>query len=145
VIVLVDSSVWVSAFLTPKGKPAELLKLWKNGAFQNVCSTKILLEVELALHAPRIFLKYRLQAAEIDKYIELLAGQSLLVSPPGAVRFCRDPHDDHLLEAALLAKAGCIATRDDDLKRDPKLIGLLLSFGMEILSVRQMLRLLSSE
>ncbi|MBI5245274.1 MAG: hypothetical protein HY922_16550 [Elusimicrobia bacterium] len=49
------------------------------------------------------------------------------------------------MEAALLAKAGRIATRDDDLKRNPKLTGLLLSFGVEILSVRQMLRLLSSK
>lgn len=142
-IVLVDSSVWISAFLTPKGKPAELLNLWRNGAFQNVCSLQILQEIGLALHQPRIFGKYHLNSEEINKYLELLAGQSLLVAPPGAVKFCRDPHDDHILEAALIAKVEHIVTRDDDLKGDASLTDLFSSFGVKIISVRQALTLLS--
>jgi predicted nucleic acid-binding protein len=49
-----------------------------------------------------------------------------------------------VLETALLGKAEYLVTRDDDLKRDPDLIQKMAEQGVQVVSVQQFLKRLSS-
>ncbi len=66
------------------------------------------------------------------------------MEPTGELHLCRDPADDFLLETALLGQAGYMVTRDDDLKRDLELIQQMEEQGIQVLSVRQFLKLVES-
>lgn len=61
----------------------------------------------------------------------------------GGLKICRDPDDDEILEAAIQGKAEYLVTRDDDLKRDLDLINIARLNGVNVISIRMFLRLLS--
>jgi predicted nucleic acid-binding protein len=71
--------------------------------------------------------------------MQLLVRRSQVVLPTGALRECRDPDDDLILETALLGQARYAVSRDDDIKRDRDLIKHLQAHGVAILSVQQFL------
>lgn len=105
VIVLVDTNVWVSAFINPHGAPAKLKDAWTCGDFQAVVSVPLLDELAEVLARPRIAKKYGLDAREIGEFLRLLSVRAIKVMPAGSLRVCRDPDDDLILETALLGRA----------------------------------------
>jgi putative PIN family toxin of toxin-antitoxin system len=91
------------------------------------------------LTCPRITRKYPIQSADVPEFLQLLIRRSQIVVPTGAVRECRDPDDDLILETALVGQAQYAVTRDDDIKRDRDLIEHLRAHGVTVLSVQQFL------
>ncbi len=138
-IVVVDTNVWVSAFINPHGPPAQIREAFVLGRFQVVLSVPILDEIAEVLARPRIRGKYGLDENEIAEFLRALAQHSIPVVPTGNLHICRDPDDDLVLETALLGKAQYMITRDDDLKRDPDLIAQMQAYQITVLSVRQFL------
>ena len=59
-IVLLDTNVWVSAFINPHGLPARLRDAWMVGQFDVVVSIPLLEEIADVLTRPRIQAKYGL-------------------------------------------------------------------------------------
>ena len=104
-----------------------------------ITSPSLLDEIRSTLSEPRLSKKYGLSNTEVEQFLELLLLRSLVVFPTGAVKQCRDPRDDFLLEAALLGHADYLVSRDDDIKRDADLIQSMGKEGIRILSVRQFL------
>ncbi|MEN3001572.1 MAG: putative toxin-antitoxin system toxin component, PIN family [Armatimonadota bacterium] len=141
--VVIDTNVWVSAFLTPHGAAAQVARAFREGRIESVVSEPILQEVRAVLLRPRIQRKYPITEAQVDEYLRLIREQSLVVELLGVLQRCRDPRDNFLLETAVLGNAECIVTRDDDLKRDIDLMTTMQRLGVEILSVRQLLERLS--
>ncbi|MBI4605991.1 MAG: putative toxin-antitoxin system toxin component, PIN family [Planctomycetes bacterium] len=139
VVVLVDTNVWVSAFLNPRGSPARIRKAWYAGRFDAVMSAPLLEELADVLARPRIVRKYGLSTKEIEQFIRLLGQGGIPVPVTGSLRECRDPDDDVVLETAVAGKAKYVVTRDDDIKRDEDLIARLSTRGVVVLSVRQFL------
>jgi putative PIN family toxin of toxin-antitoxin system len=117
-VVLVDTNVWVSAFINPFGPPARLIRCWLDNRFQAVVSLPLLDELADVLSRPRITHKYPVRPADVEEFLELLVQRSQVVVPTGSVHECRDPDDDMILETALLGQAQYAVTRDDDIKRD---------------------------
>ncbi|HCJ67109.1 MAG TPA: putative toxin-antitoxin system toxin component, PIN family [Elusimicrobia bacterium] len=144
-IVLLDTNVWISAFLNPYGYPAKLILLWLDEKFQVVLSPQILNEIRSVLHRPRIKNKYKIQNYEIDRFIYLLIQHGLIVFPSGKFKLCRDRRDNHLLEAVLLSKAKYLVTRDDDIKRDINLIAEMKKQNVNVTSVSKFLKKFSKE
>jgi putative PIN family toxin of toxin-antitoxin system len=138
-VVLVDTNVWVSALINPAGFPARLQRAWMDQRFQVVVSLPLLDELSDFLTRPRIIRKYPIQSADIEEFMQLLIRRSQVVLPTGALRECRDPDDDLILETALLGQARYAVSRDDDIKRDRDLIKHLQAHGVAILSVQQFL------
>lgn len=138
-VVLVDTNVWVSAFINPSGSPARLHRAWMDNRFQVVVSLPLLDELSDVLTRPRIIRKYPIQAADVEEFLLLLVRRSQVVVPAGALRECRDPDDDLILETATLGQAQYAVSRDDDIKRDRDLIRHLQAHGVAILSVQQFL------
>ena len=113
---MIDTNVWVSAFLNRKGFPARIKDAWVDGEFEVVLSSPLLQEISEVLHRPKIKDKYGLVEDEITQFIELLLRRANLVVVGGQVKLCRDERDNVFLETAIAAGAEYLISRDDDLK-----------------------------
>ena len=135
-VALVDTNVWVSAFINPAGFPARMHRAWLDNKFQVVVSLPLLDELSDVLTRPRITRKYPIQATDVEEFLQLLIRRSQIVVPTGTVRECRDPDDDLILETAILGQVRYMISRDDDIKRDLDLIKHLQSHGITVLSIQ---------
>ena len=100
-----DPSVLVSALLSRRGTPGELIRLWSDGAFELVVSPLLLAELERVLAYPRI--RSRVSRTEAEEFVALLNEAGLTVDDPDQPPSLRsaDPHDDCLLALAGAARA----------------------------------------
>lgn len=113
--VVIDTNVWISAFLKKTGTPAALVRqVVARG--RPVFSSPTFAELESRLWKPK-FDRY----LHMDDRTALLNDASALSHwvevPPaiGAQAFCRDADDDKFIHAALAAKAPWLVTGDQDL------------------------------
>jgi predicted nucleic acid-binding protein len=67
------------------------------------------------------------------------------VEVTGAMRLCRDPDDDIVVETALTGPADVLVSRDGDLKGATDLAQRLSERGVAVLTVRQFLATLERE
>lgn len=144
-VVLLDTNIWVSAFLNPTGSPAHVVRAWQDGRYQVVVSLPLLDELADVLTRPRLTRRYPIESSDVKQFLQALTQRAILVSPTGSLQECRDPDDDLILETAILGQAQYAVTRDDDIKRDPDLITHLQEHGVTVLSVRQFLGKLSAD
>lgn len=144
VVVLVDTNVWVSAFINPHGLPAKLVSAWLAAQFEVVVSLPLLDELADVLSCPRIRNKYKLDADVISEFLHLLSDRAVKVVPIGTLHICRDPDDDLILETALLGHAHYAVIRDDDIKRDQDLMVHMQTRGVSVLSIQQFMKQLNN-
>ncbi len=160
-LVVVDTNVWISALLNPRGHPAKVMKAFVEGRFTPVVSQQLLEELVSVLQRPRIWRTIARRLAQID--IQLARNLLLLyqgialalvhtlyqsghtISLQGDVDLCRDKRDNMVLETAQRGKAHCLVTRDDDLKRVPELIAHMEGQGIRVLTVQQFLDVLAND
>jgi putative PIN family toxin of toxin-antitoxin system len=142
--VLLDTNIWVSAFINPHGFPARLKNAWVARQFDVVVSIPLLEEIADVLSRPRIQTKYSLSSEEIEQFLRLLQERAIHVIPTGELHLCRDPDDDLILETAVLGKAQYAVSRDDDLKGDDDLVAEMRSRGVEVLTVQHFLERLDA-
>ena len=144
-LVVVDTNVWVSAFLNRNGFPARIKDAWVNGEFEIALSIQLLKEISEVLHRPRIKDKYGLNEDEINQFLELLLRRSVLIIINGEMKLCRDERDNMVLETAIVAGAEGLVSRDDDLKGDSDLIAQMGAHGVEVITVSHFLKRLESK
>ena len=113
--VVIDTNVWISAFLKKNGTPAALVRqVIARG--RPVFSAPTFAELEARLWKPK-FDRY----LGMDDRTALLNDASALAHwvdvPPEitALAFCRDADDDKFIHAALAAQAPWLVTGDQDL------------------------------
>lgn len=138
-VVLVDTNVWVSAFINPRGAPARIRQAFARGEFQVVMSVPLLAEITDVLSRPRICEKYGLNQEEIAAFLRLLAERGLKVVPTGTVHICRDADDDWVLETGLLGQARYMVSRDGDIGRDRDLVNQMGEKGITVLTIQHFL------
>jgi putative PIN family toxin of toxin-antitoxin system len=142
-VALLDTNVWVSAFLKPSGPPGQLVAAWSRNQFNAVTSSGQLTELAEVLMRPRLTRRFKYTHADAASFIGLIAARAMVVETEGALQVCRDPDDDEILEAAILGKSQYLVTRDDDLKRDLDLIKMARRNRVRVVSVRRFLHRLS--
>ena len=142
-VALLDSNVWISAFLKPTGPPGQVVAGWLRGEFDVITALPQLTEIAQVLGRPRLTRQFAYPRQEIERFIRLIAARANIVTISGDLRACRDPDDDEILEAAISGNARYLVTRDDDLKRDLNLIMVARSRRVRVVSVRQFLSHLS--
>jgi putative PIN family toxin of toxin-antitoxin system len=140
--VVVDTNVWVSALLNRHGYPAQVLSALQAGRFTALVSNPLLSELAEVLSRPRIARKYGVTQTDGEELATLVRERGVEVTVTGSLRLCRDPDDDVILETALLGGADVVVSRDEDLKGDEELVRVLLTAGIETLSVRRFLLVL---
>jgi putative PIN family toxin of toxin-antitoxin system len=112
---VVDTNILIRALIKPRGTVGPIIRRLRDGDYTLVYSAPILDELIEKLALPRIRHKYRLENAEIEALVALIALRGELVVPDRKVRVCRDPADDMFIEAALAGAAEHVVTGDKDL------------------------------
>ena len=110
-IVVFDTSVWVSAmhFERRMGTPVLALEQARNRDLLGICD-EIIQEISRVLTE-----KFNWERSAVQRRLSYLLARSLHVRITGALRVCRDPNDDMVLECADLAGAKAIVAGDKDL------------------------------
>lgn len=112
-IVVLDTNVIISALLSPKGAPAEIIKRWEAGELDVVTSPPLIAELKRALEYERVkrYLKQpqKMVAALVD---QLEAVASVVAPAPSLDVIKEDPADNRVLECALAGNAFYIVTGD---------------------------------
>ncbi|MFZ5915516.1 MAG: putative toxin-antitoxin system toxin component, PIN family [Chloroflexota bacterium] len=114
--VVLDTNVYVSGTILSRGTPFEVLEAWQRQAYILVTSEAILAEIERVLRYPRIRDRYTVSERDVERLVESLRADALIV--PGDCQVtgvCADPDDDKFFACALEAQADCIVTGDPDL------------------------------
>jgi putative PIN family toxin of toxin-antitoxin system len=129
--VVVDTNVLISALLQPSGRTAEILMAIRTAGGALLFSDETFEELASRLMRPK-FDRYVDQASR-QEFLADLAGVADWVAIAGAVRACRDPDDDKVLETAINGEADGIITGDADL------LALDPFAGMRIMTPREFL------
>src|SRR3712207_1304481 len=136
-----DVNVLVSAAISPRGIPYQLLEAWQAERFEVITSQHIIDQLTLKLRSDRIGRRYGLTAAAIRAFTAPLRTHARLVSLPPAeiLSVTGDPEDDAVLATARLGRAAYLVTGDGGLlDRSPYA-------GIAIVTPRAFLELLDTE
>jgi putative PIN family toxin of toxin-antitoxin system len=115
-IVVLDSNVIISALLSPKGAPAEIIGRWEAGELGVVTSPHLIAELKRALEYGRVkkYLKRpRKMATALVNQFEAVA--TVLAPAPSLDVIKEDAADNRVLECALAGNASYIVTGDSHL------------------------------
>ena len=96
-VVVIDTNVWISAFLNPEGFPARLIQAGQTGGFSIVSSLPLLDELQEVLLRPRIMRIRRSTEIDVEAFVAGVAAVVQLVPVSGELRLCRDSDDDVIL------------------------------------------------
>jgi putative PIN family toxin of toxin-antitoxin system len=114
--VVLDANVLISAVISSRGAPAEILRYWEEDRFDVVISAPILEELERVIHYPRIQQRYNLPETEVARFLHLLRTAAIVVEPRGELSVVeRDPADNRYLECAVEGAASYIVSGDQHL------------------------------
>lgn len=110
-IVVIDTNVWISALQFAKRRGTPTLALTK-AMSEDVIATCDEIDAEIV----RILTeKFSWEERRATSALQAILARGMRVKIRGAVRECRDPHDDLFLECAALAKADLLVAGDKDL------------------------------
>jgi putative PIN family toxin of toxin-antitoxin system len=135
---VLDSSVLISAFLSPIGAPAELLLRAPTGAFSLCLSSEILAETAEVLLRPKHRKGRHFEPQQVARFCDdLLAVAVPVLDLPNVRAVPDDPKDDMIVATAVAAGADCLVTGD---RRHLLPLGSYL--GIRIVAPREFLELL---
>lgn len=138
--VVIDADCVIAGTLAGAGAAADLLALWRRGAFELIACPHLLEEVRKILTDSLISKRYGIGSDDTDEFCRRFQEESLWFpdaeEPPSVVP--KDPGDDYLVALALSARADILVLRDRHLD------GVSIA-GLEILPPREALRRLRSQ
>ena len=111
----VDPGVLIAGLITPRGVPSDIIRAWKQGAFELVVSPFLLDELTETLLRPKV----RRWVSENDAiaFVEVLRLSAVVSNDPTEIeRVSRDPNDDYLIAVAREARAHVLVSGDGDLR-----------------------------
>jgi len=140
---VIDTNIWISAFLSPFGAAAKLRKAFADRSFEPVLSLPMFEELGEVLSRPKILEKYRLSADDIREFLSLLNERSESVNLDAKLSLCRDPDDDAIIETAIISTVQYLVTGDNDIKSDRTITSYLMARGVAVVTVPEFLALLA--
>jgi len=109
--VVFDTNVLISALVWPRGVPAQVVALARQGRVHSVTSPVLLEELRWVLQG-----KLGFQEDPVEAMIEVIIAHSEVVVPRHALHAVQtDPEDNRVLECALEGRADAIVTGDHHL------------------------------
>ncbi|HRJ42874.1 MAG: putative toxin-antitoxin system toxin component, PIN family [Caldilineaceae bacterium] len=112
--VVLDTNVFISHLLVPSGLPAQIFARWEASHFHLIVSPALLAEVRETLGYARIRRKYPITDEMVDRLIDLLEHDAIVV--PGGVDVAgalpADPDDEQILACAVEGRADLIVSGD---------------------------------
>ena len=141
-VAVVDTNIWVSAFIKPHGYPARLREYWRASRFDVVTCAELLTELAEVLTRPRLRTKYEYSPEDVTAYLRWMAELANIVKATGELNLCRDPDDDVLIETAVLGNATHIVSRDEDITRDANVARYLEERDIKATTINRFLNIL---
>jgi uncharacterized protein len=111
VIVVIDTNVWISALQFAKHRGTPTLALEK-AMSEDVIATCDEIDAEIVRVLTE---KFFWEQSRAESALQAILAHGIRVRIRGAVKVCRDPHDDMFLECAAVAKAELLVAGDKDL------------------------------
>ena len=108
---VLDTNVFVSALISPKGPPAALLRALRSGRFTLVSSPPINEEIIEVLNRPYIRDRYGVGDRIFDVSFVLWELAEVVIDLP-EVKVCSDPDDDKFLATAVAGGVDYLVTGD---------------------------------
>jgi uncharacterized protein len=109
--IVLDCNVFVSALLSPRGSPAQILNQWADEDFDLVVSPLLLAELREVLSRPKFHAL--IDSTHVDALLTGLIEDAVMVGdPPLRPGLTPDPGDDYLVALAREADAQCIVSGD---------------------------------
>ena len=114
-VVVLDTSVWISGIFFRRGIPARILRAWRDPRFEIVVTSETLAELERKLQEKTI--EFGVDPGLAAEWVTYIRTFAHVVSATATISgVCRDPDDDKFLDAALSGQAGTIVSSDHDLQ-----------------------------
>jgi uncharacterized protein len=143
---VIDTNVWISAFLNPSGFPARLILAGKSGSFLIISSLPMLDELNEVLLRPRLMKIRQVTEDDVEAFVASVGAVVRLAPVTGDFKLCRDPDDDIILETAIRGGASYLVSRDEDVTRDLDLTTQLRQRGaVQTITVQRFLNLLEAD
>jgi len=138
--IVLDTNVFVSALINPRGKPAQILNYVFESKVRLFTSPSIIEELERVLSYPKLVKRHGLEKEELKKFVsDLLSILSLVEGKKAIEVIVEDPADNNYLSCALDAKADFIVSGDIHL------LNLREYEGIQIITPAQFLEMLEKE
>lgn len=138
--IVLDSNVFVSALINPRGKPAQILNYVFENKIRLFTSPSIIEELERVLSYPKLVKRHGLEKQELKEFVsDLLSIMSLVEGKKALELIAEDPADNNYLSCALDAKADFIVSGDIHL------LNLREYEGIQIITPAQFLKMLEKE
>ncbi|MCX6046522.1 MAG: putative toxin-antitoxin system toxin component, PIN family [Chloroflexi bacterium] len=110
---MLDTNIFVSAFLASKGGPALILKLFQLEAFDLLISEEILAEYQKVLRYERVRKLHKLTDEQISRVLEDLRTFGTIVNTTSSLTVVAgDPDDNKFFECAFDGEADYIVSGD---------------------------------
>ena len=114
--VVLDANIYVSSMVNTQGNPSRIMTYWERGDFDVLVSDSIIGEVGRVLRYPRIVKRHRQDEKTINRFLELLASEAMVVKPTKILDIIKeDESDNRYLECAIEGKAQYIVSGDKHL------------------------------
>jgi len=138
--IVLDSNVFVSALINPRGKPAQILNYVFENKIRLFTSPSIIEELERVLSYPKLVKRHGLEKQELKKFVsDLLSILSLVEGKKAIEVIAEDPADNNYLSCVVDAKADFIVSGDIHL------LNLREYEGIQIITPAQFLEMLEKE
>lgn len=136
--VVIDTNLFISSLILPKGNPSRLISLWKKNAFTLVSSQAMIEELELVLARPKYEKIYGVNPSKKERLIKRIREQAFILSSLTYPQIeVRDTKDIVVLATAVDANADYLVTGDKDLLA---LKHKLSGYQLQILTVDEFLK-----
>ena len=114
--VVLDANIYVSSLINTQGNPNRIMERWEQNKFDVLVSASIIDEIGRVLRYPRIVKRHRQDEETIQRFLELLSSQALMVEPTRVLDVVReDESDNRYLACAVEGKARYIISGDKHL------------------------------
>ncbi|MBL7078474.1 putative toxin-antitoxin system toxin component, PIN family [Candidatus Shapirobacteria bacterium] len=111
--IVADTNILISGFISPKGAPAKIINLWREGKFVLATSKDLIKELRRVLAYPRIAKKYKLSKKTVNNYLRGFYLFGVVCRPVKKVEIIKDdPEDNKFLETALAGKVDYLVSGD---------------------------------
>lgn len=133
---MLDTNNLVSAQISKKGASAKIYQLWKEDKVEVFTSPFQLKELKRVLEYPRIKKKYYLSKTRINRIVQVIKRQTIVVYSLKIPRIIKeDPSDNQILAIAEEGKVDWIVSGDEHL------LGLGEFKGIPIITAKKFLRM----
>jgi uncharacterized protein len=114
--VVLDTNIVVSAAISRRGPPGQIIVAWRNGSFDQVTSAPLVDELQRKLMSDRLRAYLTWNQEEVAEFLDYVRHHAKIVAPTRIIEVIKDdPDDNRVLEAAVEGEVDYIVSGDRDL------------------------------